>query len=264
MSYQTLNFKSTIAKICCQLCQVFTLFDDRWICYNNLGNKYFLRGDDDLSSYVRPMRKEDVTQVTEIDREAFSTQWPPPNYQHELQKRLTYYIVACDDGKTVDKPGVSAFAGKAGIASRLSQLFSYHRFFNNKLPLSSGHYVVGFAGFWILADEAHITSIAVREANRRRGIGELLIISGINLAMELKARIITLEVRASNVTARNLYTKYGFTQVGVRRGYYMDSREDGILMSTQDITFTVFQACLQQLKQAYARKWGVTINQIIR
>jgi len=199
------------------------------------------------------MRKEDVAQVTEIDREAFSTQWPPPNYQHELQRRLTYYMVAFDDEKTFSKPEVKP--------SRPGWLFSLCRFFSNKLP-PSGHYIVGFVGLWILADEAHITSIAVREAYRRWGIGELLLISGISLAMELKARIVTLEVRASNGDAQNLYAKYDFTQVGVRRGYYMDNREDGVLMSTEDITLAPFQARLQHLSQVHSDKWGMTLNQV--
>ena len=49
-------------------------------------------GDENLVYYVRPMHKEDVTQVTEIDREAFPTQWPPPNYAHELQSRMSITI----------------------------------------------------------------------------------------------------------------------------------------------------------------------------
>jgi len=66
----------------------------------------------------------------------------------------------------------------------------------------------------------------------------------------------TLEVRASNLAAQNLYSKYGFTQVGIRRGYYLDNREDGVLMSTESITSAPFQARLQQLREARTRKWG--------
>ncbi len=207
-----------------------------------------------MSYCVRPMRKEDVAQVTEIDREAFPTQWPPPNYRQELQKRLTYYMVAFDDEKAVNKPEMKP--------SRLGRLFNLFPFFSNKQPPPSGPYIVGFVGLWILADEAHVTNIAVREVYRQRGIGELLLIFGINLAMELKAHTVTLEVRASNVAAQNLYAKYGFTQVGVRRGYYMDNREDGVLMSTEDITLDTFQARLQHLRQVHYDKWGVALNRV--
>lgn len=222
--------------------------------------------------YVRPMRKEDVTQVTEIDREAFPNQWPPPNYHHELRNRLAHYIVACDEEKTVDTPEVQAPSNKdlTGLASRLRQLFSRNRLSSKELPPPDRHYIIGFAGFWVMADEAHITSIAAWEAYRRQGIGETLLISLINLALELNARLITLEVRSSNTAAQSLYAKYGFTQVGTRRGYYtdrgyhIDNREDAVLMSTQDITSAAFQAQLEQLKQVHSRKWGTAFFQTAR
>ena len=52
-----------------------------------------------MSCHIRLMRKEDIAQVTEIDREAFPTMWPPANYLNELQNRLAHYIIACDEEK---------------------------------------------------------------------------------------------------------------------------------------------------------------------
>ena len=115
-----------------------------------------------------------------------------------------------------------------------------------------------------MAGEAHITSIAVRELRRRQGTGELLLISVINLAAELNARIITLEVRISNTAAQSLYYKYGFTQAGLRRNYYVDNKEDAVIMSTENITAVPFQAHLQRLKRAHSRKWGIALYQITR
>ena len=202
------------------------------------------------------MRQEDVAQVSDIDREAFPTQLPPPNYKHELQKRLAHYFVVCDQERTVEQS-----VPNSTPANRLARLISgwRHMFSRNQHPdkesdPSPRHYVVGFTGFWVLADETHISSIAVREAYRRRGIGEMLIITTINQATKLKARIITLEVRASNIAAQNLYSKYGFTQTGVRRGYYIDDREDAVIMSTQDIKSTAFRKQLQELEEALYRK----------
>ena len=224
-----------------------------------------LKGDENLSYYVRLMGKEDVTQVTEIDREAFPTQWPP-NYQHELRNRLARYIVACDEEKPILQPEVKASSEKGlfGRAFGLRRLFSRNRFSDNALPPPNRHYIVGFAGLWAMADEAHITSIAVREAHRRQGMGELLLMSAMDIAAELKTRIVTLEVRVSNSVAQSLYVKYGFTQVGVRRSYYTDNREDGIMMSTQDITSAAFQVQLKQLKQAHCRRLGIAFFQITR
>jgi len=212
------------------------------------------------------MRKEDIPQVTEIDREAFPTLWPPANYRHELENRLARYIIAGDKEERVEEPEMEATPQKGfrGLVSRLRQLLNHDRFFGNEPSSSGRQYIFGFAGFWIMAGEAHITNIAVREKHRRHGIGELLLISLIDLAKELDARFITLEVRASNTAAQSLYSKYGFTQVGLRRGYYTDNREDGVLMSLEDITSAPIQANLQQLKQAHGQKWGIADYHVAR
>jgi len=207
------------------------------------------------------MRREDIAQVTEIDHEAFPTLWPPVNYQNELNNPLAHYIVACDEEEKVEEPDVKVTPQerRSGLVFKVKQLFNYDRFSGNE-PLPAGReYISGFAGFWIMADEAHIINLAVRKIHRRQGIGELLLIALIDLVAKLKARIITLEVRASNTAAQSLYSKYGFTQVGLRHGYYSDDREDGVLMSTEDITSASFQARLQQLKQAYSEKWEIAI-----
>jgi ribosomal-protein-alanine N-acetyltransferase len=203
-----------------------------------------------LALNLRSMRKEDIPQVAEIDRESFPTLWPPINYQRELENRLAHYIVACDDKEMVEAPETKA-APQKGFYGLISRLKS---FLGSGSPPPASQYIFGFAGLWLMAGEAHITNIAVWEKHRRQGIGEALLIAMIDLAIELEARLITLEVRASNTAARSLYAKYGFTQVGVRRGYYTDNREDGILMSLPDIASDTVQANLQQLKQARSQK----------
>lgn len=198
---------------------------------------------------VRQMCKEDISQVTEIDREAFPTQWPPPNYSNELRNQTAHYCVVCDGDKSGNPPVTKA--NPSGLLSRLNRLFNRP---SGDEPSTNGDYIVGFIGSWIMADEAHITSIAVRGTYRRRGIGEHLLITAIELAMELKASLLTLEVRVSNTGAQNLYNKYGFTQVGLRRGYYTDNREDAIVMSTDKIESAAFQARFQQLKEAHLKR----------
>ncbi len=216
--------------------------------------------------YVRLMRLADIAQVIGIDREAFPTMVPPANYRRELENRLAHYIVACDGDKTVEEAEVKAIPerGFSGLVSRVRRLLNHDRFFGSEVPVSGREYVVGFAGFWFMADEAHLINVAVREEYRRRGVGELLLISAIDLATELNARLITLEVRASNTAALSLYYKYGFTQVGLRHGYYTDNGEDGMLMTVENITSDSFQVRFQQLKQAHSRKWGLALYQITR
>ena len=200
------------------------------------------------------MCKEDLKQVTEIDREAFPTQQPPANYRQELQNQLARYIVACDDTITVEEPEAKPEGGPSRLASRIKRWFSHDYTPDDDSSPATKQYIVGFSGIWVLTDEAHITNIAVRLRYQRQGIGELLLIATIDLAKEMKVSIMTLEVRASNIAAQNLYSKYGFTQVGIRRSYYLDNREDGILMSTESITSASFQSRLQKLREALARK----------
>ncbi len=213
-----------------------------------------------MSCYVRRMCKDDIDQVTEIDREAFPTQWPPPNYQSELKNHMAHVSVVCDNEKPVERQTVSAAPEKnaTGLAARLRRWFSISRSSGNELSSSDGHHIVGFVSSWIMADEAHITGIAVRETYRRQGIGEQLIISAVELALEQKASILTLEVRVSNTGAQALYSKYGFTQVGLRKAYYTDNREDAIIMSTDKITSAPFQSRFQQLKDAHSRRKAIT------
>lgn len=206
---------------------------------------------------VRLMRKEDVAQVSEIDREVFYSQLMSPNYQRELQNKLARYIVACDETKTAEVPA-SRTESLHRLMSRTRRWLKVGRFPGKEQPTSQQPYVVGFAGLWVLADEAHITNVAVRKRYQCQGIGELLLIAAIDQAQELEVSFITLEVRASNTTAQSLYAKYGFTQVGIRHGYYLDNKEDALLMSTESITSDSFLAHLRQLKQAHSQKWGLT------
>ncbi len=204
---------------------------------------------------IRPMQREDLAQVTEIDREAFPTQWPAGDYRHELDNQLARYIVAYDDSKSPGQAGARIEPAPVGLASRLRWWLRHNPPFGNGSRRSDGQHIIGFAGIWVLADEAHITNIAVRKRYQRQGLGELLLIAISDLARQMKASVITLEVRISNTPAQDLYRKYGFTEVGTRRAYYTDNREDALIMTTDNINSDTFQARLQQLKQAHSARW---------
>lgn len=191
------------------------------------------------------MDSGDVPQVAQIDREAFPNMLPYPNYYHELQNSLAHYIVAWDKEPVDDKKSssfITRWLVNHGLAPK---------------KRAGTRHVVGFAGLWILVDEAHLINIAVREQYRRRGVGELLLISAIDLVLKMNTSIITLEVRASNSAAQNLYRKYGFAEVGVRRHYYSDNREDAVLMTAENINSALFQARFQQLQTALYQKLGL-------
>lgn len=94
--------------------------------------------------------------------------------------------------------------------------------------------VVGFAGTWIVLDEAHITNIAVHPDHRNKGIASKLLVELINHCRKNGCNAYTLEVRSGNKAARGLYEKYNFQEAGIRKGYYEDNKEDAVLMWLRD------------------------------
>ncbi len=90
--------------------------------------------------------------------------------------------------------------------------------------------VVGYAGMWHVVTEGHITNIAVLEQYRRQGIAKALMEEIIHIAEQQEMIGITLEVRISNLAAQKLYTSYGFRPEGFRKKYYLDTKEDAVIM----------------------------------
>jgi ribosomal-protein-alanine N-acetyltransferase len=209
-----------------------------------------------LSYKIRYMRKEDLHQVVEIDKEAFPTQWPPTNYGSELQNKLARYLVVYKEGEFLELPNPPS--GNT-ILVRIKKLLG----FKQKVVTRPQEIIVGFAGGWIMADELHITEIAVRGSYRCRGIGHLLLISIIETSLPLRAQYATLEVRVTNIPAQKLYEEFGFAKVGVRKAYYSDNREDALIMTTDPINTLVYQQLLGRLKQELAKKWGLVAIPVI-
>jgi len=106
--------------------------------------------------------------------------------------------------------------------------------------------VVAYGGLWLMVDEAHITTIAVRPDMRGKHLGELMLVALVDIAIGLGARWVTLEVRVSNHIAQSLYRKYTFHSTGIRPRYYSDNQEDALVMWTDDITTKSFQEFFRQ------------------
>lgn len=114
--------------------------------------------------------------------------------------------------------------------------------------LLEGQRVIGYCGYWLILDEAHITTIAVHPTQQRRYLGELLLTHLIAHASQAGAKWLTLEVRVSNKGAQRLYEKYGFTGLGRRRGYYQDDGEDALVMWTENIWQEAYRTQFQKLR----------------
>jgi len=119
--------------------------------------------------------------------------------------------------------------------------------------------LVAYSGLWIVAEETHITTLAVDPRHRRQGIAEGLLIAMIDFAIKGAARAITLEVRLSNTPAQNLYEKYGFQRLGIRRNYYEDNREAALLLWTEDLNSKSFQDLYNKNVNKYKGRSSLTL-----
>lgn len=90
--------------------------------------------------------------------------------------------------------------------------------------------IVGYAGFWAVADEGQITNIAVLEEFRRQKIAHKMLLELIEKAKEKGIKTLSLEVRESNLAAINLYIGFDFKKVGIRKNYYKNPTENAVLM----------------------------------
>jgi ribosomal-protein-alanine N-acetyltransferase len=171
--------------------------------------------------YVEDMQQADVATVAAIERAVFTMPWSSSAFGYELRSNpLSHYVVArtASDRKGPDGQGLDPS-------------------------------IVGYGGFWMMLDEAHICTLGVHPDWRRCGVGELLLSSMVEAAMRLNAKVMSLEVRASNLPAQHLYEKYGFRPVGVRKGYYSDNHEDALIMTTEPINSPAYQSRLKRLQR---------------
>lgn len=159
------------------------------------------------------MRLSDIDSVMAIETEAFPTPWKASAYRYEItENRLARYQVLTV--KRGDRP----------------------------------EKIIGYAGYWLLADEVHISTIAVSPSWRQRGLGQLLLLNLLMMATREPAHLVTLEVRKGNVTAQQLYQKFRFEFVGERKRYYQ-GKEDALLMTVAPLD-TAYRIFLKRMRDS--------------
>ncbi|ALC92994.1 alanine acetyltransferase [Bacillus sp. FJAT-18017] len=138
----------------------------------------------------RYMKEEDLDRIMIIEKESFTLPWSREAFYNEL----------------------------------------HHNQYAVYIILEEKGEPIGYCGVWIVVDEAHITNIAILPQYRGRRLGEVLLRKVMETSKQMGATSMTLEVRVSNLPARNLYRKLGFQDGGIRKNYYTDNGEDGIVM----------------------------------
>jgi [ribosomal protein S18]-alanine N-acetyltransferase len=201
---------------------------------------------------VERMTLADISRVTEIEKLAYASPWPTSAYRRELQEnRWAHYIVARD---TLLRSATDQDLSSPDAHRRVFPLSLLPSRPPNPPARPDLASIVGFAGLWLMVDEAHITTIATHPDYRGRGVGELMLGSLIDISYDIGARVVTLEVRVSNHVAQNLYRKYGFREAGIRRRYYSDNHEDALIMWTPEIHDPGYREQFRRLKAVLAAR----------
>lgn len=197
--------------------------------------------------FIEPMREEDIGQVQEIERASNRAPWSSSTYRRELRNpSSSRYLVARVSHTPPPPPHEPETDRPPPRSMRLLQVLFGGFLGPAILPESPP--LAGFGGLWLAVDEAHVTTINVSPGHRGRGIGELLLNGLIDQALDAGAASMTLEVRVSNTVAQNLYLKYGFRPAGTRKRYYTDNGEDALIMWTEPINSSDYQARLKVLR----------------
>ena len=217
---------------------------------------------DSSSVTLRRLRRDDIDEVVEIEKEAFSPLWVSSGFKRDINNRYASYLVAClDETAAVDGARGELATGPVGselsLWSRLAGRIGLGAAPDRTMgPTSEEYELAGYVSVWYQGEEAHITEIAVRQILRGRGIGELLLIGSLRAAIEYGSKVMTLEARVSNFIAQRLYQKYSFKSVGVRKGYYSDNREDAVIMTTTPINTEEYARMFDELQDVYEARWG--------
>jgi [ribosomal protein S18]-alanine N-acetyltransferase len=202
--------------------------------------------------FIEPMTEDDIPEVQQIESQSFNTPWSVNTYKREIRNTASCRYMVARSSPTPPPPRLDASQPprRSGILGQIAAaLFPAS-------PNGSTHScpIIGYGGLWLTVDDAHVTTIAVDPQHRGLGVGELLLNGLIDAAYELQARMLTLEVRVSNVVAQRLYVKYGFQPAGTRPRYYTDNGEDALIMWTEVIDTPEYHARLSELRrQLYAR-----------
>jgi ribosomal-protein-alanine N-acetyltransferase len=145
---------------------------------------------------IEPMRRRHVGQILAIERASYPKPWSTQVFHDELDHARDGY--------------------------------------RHYLVARRGRTVIGYGGLMFAVDEAHVTNLAVHPQHRRDGVATGLLLALAHEAIDRGCPAWTLEVRASNVAAQELYRRFGFAPAGVRARYY-EGVEDAIVMWCHDI-----------------------------
>lgn len=167
-----------------------------------------------MTLILRYMRLPDIAPVVTIDRLSFDLAWSASAYQFEVAESNYSHMMVLEVKQEPSPP-------KSTLGRLLRSIAS---------TSSTGSTILGYGGLWNIANESHISTIAVHPQYRGSGYGEVLLAAMLVRSARLRAAYVILEVRVSNGVAQNLYRKYGFETKSVKERYYQSNGEDAYEM----------------------------------
>lgn len=194
-----------------------------------------------MNLILRYMKTYDIKQVAVIDGLSFTPPWPTNSYNFEINQSTVSHMVVLE--QSASEP-IQPASNKP-----------IRRFINQLRKRASSppgmRKIVGYGGLWKIADEAHISTIAIHPDFRGNSYGEVLLAGMYYKAITLEADYMVLEVRVSNKVAQNLYRKYNFHNVDTKKNYYRSDNEDAYDMRVNfdDDIITTFYDLYQTLQQ---------------
>jgi ribosomal-protein-alanine N-acetyltransferase len=159
--------------------------------------------------HVQPMRRRHVRSVLRIEQQVYPRPWSASLFMSELAMR----------------------SSRAYYVARV------------------GRDLVGYAGLMMTLDEGHVTTIAVDPRKHRAKIGTRLLLVLAREAIARGATALTLEVRMSNNAAQDMYRRFGFGPVGVRKNYYQEVNEDALVMWAHEVDQPAYRELLDGIER---------------
>ena len=161
----------------------------------------------------------------------------PPIELTRMRRRHLRRVLAIE-ARVYPRPW-SASLFLAELAQRSNRSYIVARYYGE---------VVGYAGMMLMGREAHVTNIAVDPDFHGRKIGTRLLLALVTEAIARGCETVSLEVRVSNHVAQSMYEKFGFAGVGVRRGYYIETNEDALVMVVENALSTDYRERLATIR----------------
>ena len=186
---------------------------------------------------IQKMSPEHISSVVELDRLCFGGLWNAQGYQREIESPNSDLLILVIGQNTEDRNEEVVFKSS-----------------NFQSQITYNQSIVGVCCLWAILEEAHITILGVHPQYQRLGFGQLLLYTLMRCAWERRLERATLEVATSNISALSLYYKFGFQDVGRRRGYYQQTGEDALILWRGRLHETEFEQTLSEwYRQVVAR-----------